>query len=240
MIPIRTERRPAGPFIAVWAIALACLAVLVRLAYLDDTSAAAIVSALAVVPARFVATPLALDQLVTLVSSAFLHAGWVHLLGNLLYLYVFGPTVESRLGLSRFALLYLASGAAGALAHIASDPSSTAPLVGASGAIAGVLGAYLILEPRSHITTVVPVIIFIEIASLPAAFVIAFWFMLQVASALAPITGEIAREVAWFAHLGGFAAGVLIALPTAMSGATRIRTHKARSFLRKSRRTEAL
>lgn len=219
MIPIRAESRPVGPVFAVWVIGLACVAALVRLAYMDDAQAVAVITALAVVPERFLAQPFAPDQLFTLVSSAFLHAGWLHLIGNLLYLSVFGPTVEARLGWLRFSLLYLASGAAGALVHIVLNPDSAIPLVGASGAIAGVLGAHLMLRPRSQITTVIPVIVFIEVASLPAAFVIAFWFVLQVASAVAPVSAELTQQVAWLAHIGGFAAGALLALPTALSDA---------------------
>lgn len=232
MIPIRTERRPSGPFVAVWIIGLVCLAVLLRLAYMDDLRAAEIVTALAVVPARFLAAPTTPAQVATLVTSAFLHAGWIHLASNLLYLWVFGPTVESRLGWSRFAALYLACGVAGSLGHILMNPTSTIPLVGASGAIAGVLGAHLVLEPRSQITTVIPVIVFIEIASLPAAFVIAFWFALQLASALAPVTNELTQQVAWFAHVGGFLTGAVLAMPLALSelGSGRGRKRRRSSY----------
>jgi membrane associated rhomboid family serine protease len=157
------------------------------------------------------ADPLAPEQLVTLVTSAFLHAGWVHLAGNLLYLIVFGPIVESRLGALRFSLLFVASGMVGAVAHVMAGPESSVPMVGASGAIAGVLGAHVVLEPRSRITTVVPVIVFVEVAVLPAAFVIALWFVLQLASALAPVAPQATEgQVAWFAHLGGFVTGAVL------------------------------
>jgi membrane associated rhomboid family serine protease len=211
MIPVRAERRPPGLVVAVWVIAAACAAVFVRLLYLDNDQAVAIIEMLAVVPARLTDTPYDPAELFTLLSSAFLHAGWIHLGGNLLYLSVFGPTVEARMGWWRFTSLYVISGMAGAIAQVAWDPASTVPMVGASGAIAGVLGAHLVLEPRSRITTVIPVIIFIEIASLPAAFVIALWFLLQVASALAPVSTAGLMQVAWFAHLGGFVAGALLA-----------------------------
>lgn len=190
---------------------------MVRLAGVQPASrASAIVEALAVVPARFIADPLSPAQLVTLVTSCFLHAGWLHLGGNLLYLLVFGPAVEARLGRLRFAALYLAAGAAGALAHTLVNPDSTTPLVGASGAIAGLLGAHLVLEPRTQVTTLIPALVIFEVASLPAAFVIAVWFVGQAAAGLAPIAATAdAETTAWFAHLGGFAAGCLLALPSA-------------------------
>lgn len=140
MIPIRTERRLSGRPVVTWIIGLICSAAMVRLVLMPDDRAVAALEALGVVPARFLAAPLSPAQLVTLVTSAFLHAGWVHLGGNLLYLAVFGPTVEIRLGRLRYTLLYLVSGAAGALLHTLTHPTSTVPLVGASGAIAGILG----------------------------------------------------------------------------------------------------
>lgn len=234
MIPIRARQRPSGRVLAVWIIAATCVAALVRLANMDDTRAAEIVTALAVVPARLLADPLSVSQLFTMLTSAFLHAGWIHLIGNLLYLSVFGPAVEARLGWLRFVSLYLLAGAVGALTHVLLNPESTVPLVGASGAIAGVLGAHLVLNPRSQITTVIPVIIFIEVATLPAAFVIAFWFFLQIASALAPVSDELTQQVAWFAHIGGFAAGALLALPAARSRARGIKGRTERTRARAS------
>ena len=112
--------------------------------------------------------------------------------------------------------LYLVSGAVGALLHALVYPESSVPLVGASAAIAGVLGAHLLLEPHVRVTTAVPVIVFFEIASLPAGFLIVVWFVLQVVLALAPTTSSGVESVAWFAHIGGFAAGALVALPLAL------------------------
>lgn len=210
MIPVRAQRRSKRPPIVVWVIALACTAVLARLAYMPDSRAAAVVVALGVTPARFLSGALQPDQLLSLVVSPFLHAGWIHLVGNMIYLLVFGPPVLDRLGTVRFFGLYMTAGVAGAVAHALANPTSTAPLVGASGAIAGVLGAHLILEPRAKITTVIPVVIFFEVAALPAAFVIGVWFVLQLASAMAPVAASAApAAIAWYAHIGGFAAGLL-------------------------------
>lgn len=214
MIPIRPETRPPIRPWTTWALIALCVAALVRLASLPAERAVGIFEALAVVPRRFLSLPWDPAQALTLISSAFLHAGWVHLAGNMLYLLVFGPLVEWRLGRARFLALYLAAGAAGALLHVAVFPTSDVPLVGASAAIAGVLGAHLVLEPRARVTTVIPVIVFFELASLPAWFVIALWFALQLASALASISTAAvagATTVAWFAHLGGFAIGALAA-----------------------------
>lgn len=202
-----------------WLLAAACVAVLVRLTMRPADDAVAIVTALAVVPARVTASGWVGGELATLVTSCFLHAGWVHLGGNLLYLLVFGPAVEARLGHVRFLATYLACGMLGAATHVWAYPQSTAPLVGASGAIAGVLGAHLVLEPRTRVTTLVPAIVIVEVASLPAAFVVAVWFLGQLASGLAPVApGAAAESVAWFAHLGGFAAGCAVALPVAIHG----------------------
>lgn len=205
----------------VWIVAILCVAALVRLATLPDARAAAIVAALGVTPSRLLASPLSPAQLLTLAVSPFLHAGWIHLAGNLLYLLVFGPAVHERLGTRGFVALYLAGGVAGAVAHSLAHPASTAPLVGASGAIAAVLGAHLLLEPRAKVTTLVPVLVFFEVAALPAAFVIALWFALQLASAVAPVA-DVALPIAWYAHIGGFVLGLVGASLFVTSNAARI------------------
>lgn len=227
MIPLRTDRRSARPPVAVWAVALMCAAALARLASLPDRRAVEIVNALGVKPAALLAHPLDADQALTLVTSTFLHAGWVHLAGNLLYLLVFGPPVLDRLRWKSFLALYVSGGIVGALAHTLAHPSSVAPLVGASGAIAAILGAHLVLEPRAQVTTVVPVIVFFEVARLPAAFVIAVWFALQLASALAPVAA-MPSPIAWYAHLGGFALGAAFAAPFALRSRSAANTSRSK------------
>lgn len=217
MIPIRAQARVRTKPFVTWLLAITCAAVLARLAFMPSDRAERVVSELGVVPARLLGSPLAAGQWATLLTSAFLHAGWIHLAGNLLYLLVFGPTVEGRLGHLRFLGLYAAAGAAGALAHSIAHPTSTIALVGASGAIAGVLAAHLVLEPQSKITTAIPIVIFVELATLPAAFVIAFWVLLQLASAFAPVAQGADFSVAWFAHLGGFALGIAYCGPGAIA-----------------------
>ena len=128
-----------------------------------------------VVPADFSAA--------TLITSMFLHGSWLHVIGNMWYLWIFGDNVEDRLGHGRFIVFYLLCGIVAALGQIAMDPQSTLPMIGASGAIAGVMGAYFVLYPRSRVLTLIPLIIFWEIIELPAIFLLGFWFLMQLFSA---------------------------------------------------------
>ncbi len=145
----------------------------------------------------------------TLFTSMFLHGGWMHLIGNMLYLWIFGNNVEDRFGHAAFLVFYLASGLAAAAAQILPDPGSETPMVGASGAISGVLGAYLVFFPRARVLVLIPVG-FMFVYTLPASWLLGFWFFFQILSALA--TPASAGGVAWWAHIGGFAFGVLVAL----------------------------
>ncbi len=174
---------------------------------------------LAVVPARLFSLPILEGQPLTLLTSCLLHAGWLHLASNMLFLAVFGPAVESRLGWRTFTMLFIASGTIAALVFAWTQPESTVPLVGASGAIAGVLGAHLILDPRARITTLIPAVVSLEIASLPTAFVIGLWFLTQIASSVAAVTPETAQAgVAWTAHITGFCVGMCAALVIRLAG----------------------
>lgn len=148
---------------------------------------------------------------VGLVTSMFLHGSWAHLGGNMLYLWVFGDNVEDTMGHGRFLLFYLLTGVLATLAHVATHPASTVPLVGASGAIAGVLGAYVVLYPRSGILSVVFIPpFFIRLVQLPAIFVLTLWFVLQLVQGVAALGMPGVHTVAWWAHVGGFAAGVVL------------------------------
>lgn len=148
--------------------------------------------------------------LLPLLTSMFLHGGWLHLLGNMLYLWVFGDNVEDRMGHAKFLLFYLAAGIAGALAQIWADPGSTIPTIGASGAIAGVLGAYFLWYPRARILTLLPIVIFISIVEIPAIYYLFLWFGLQLINGLVSLAMP-GNVVAWWAHVGGFLAGVVLA-----------------------------
>jgi membrane associated rhomboid family serine protease len=142
----------------------------------------------------------------------FLHGGLLHLLGNMLFLFVFGNNVEDRLGRVRYLLFYLACGYAAAYGFALSQPNSTDTLVGASGAIAGVLGAYLVMFPRRRVLSIVPIIFIWSLISLPAIVVLGFWFVLQFFSGATALAAHVNGGVAYFAHVGGFLTGVVAAL----------------------------
>jgi membrane associated rhomboid family serine protease len=146
----------------------------------------------------------------SLITSMFLHGSWMHIIGNMLYLWVFGDNIEESLGSLRYLLFYLASGVVASLAQIAIDPVSATPVIGASGAVAGVLGAYVVLFPRARVRTLVTLFYFLRVIELKAVIVLGLWFVLQLFNGLASITAMSSGGVAWFAHLGGFAAGVLV------------------------------
>ena len=146
--------------------------------------------------------------------SMFLHGGWLHLLGNMLFLFVFGRSVEDRYGHFTFLFLYLLSGFAGATLHIVLNAGSRLPSIGASGAIAGVLGAYFVSFPRARITTLIFLIFFFWTIELPAIFVLGYWFLIQFVMGyqMLAIQSATGGGVAWWAHVGGFVTGMLLAL----------------------------
>jgi membrane associated rhomboid family serine protease len=143
----------------------------------------------------------------TVFTSMFMHGGWMHLIGNMLYLWIFADNVEDRLGHGRFVVFYVLCGIAAALAQALPDPDSQIPMVGASGAISGVLGAYLLLYPRAHVLVLIPLGPLSQLVRLPALLVLGLWFALQLASELFASEGA---GVAFRAHIGGFVAGLLL------------------------------
>ena len=151
------------------------------------------------------------QQTATLITSQFLHGGWFHLLGNMLYLWIFGNNVEDRFGRVGFLVFYLAGGVLAGLSQVAIDPASTIPTIGASGAIAAVLGAYFVLFPRARVTSLVFLGFFYQLIDVPAIIVLGFWFVLQVIDGLASVGVTQTGGVAVFAHIGGFVAGALAA-----------------------------
>jgi membrane associated rhomboid family serine protease len=154
---------------------------------------------------------LALPIWLTLLTSMFLHGGLLHVLGNMLYLWVFGDNVEGAMGRGRFLAFYVLCGMVAGLAQLALNPHSDLPLVGASGAIAGALGAYFMLFPTSRILTVLPILFFIRLVSIPAVIVLGIWFLLQVVNSA--VFAGAGGGVAWLAHIGGFVAGALLVIP---------------------------
>ena len=143
---------------------------------------------------------------VSLISSMFLHGGFLHLIGNMLYLWIFGNNIEDAMGHGRFILFYLVCGLIAAMSHALMDAQSVIPMIGASGAISGVLGAYLLLYPRAQVLVLIPIWIFIRMMYIPAGFVLGLWFVYQFLGLSSPGGGG----VAWFAHLGGFIAGMVL------------------------------
>lgn len=168
-----------------------------------------------IVPLRFTHPRLHANY-ATLLSSMFIHGGWLHIIGNMWSLWIFGDNVEDRMGRAGFLLFYMTSGLAAGAVHIVTNPLSTAPTVGASGAIAGVMGAYLMLFPHATVITLVPIFFFIQIIELPAIFFLIFWFLTQLFSGTLSIAAAGAQQsggVAWWAHIGGFVVGLLWAVP---------------------------
>jgi membrane associated rhomboid family serine protease len=157
-----------------------------------------------------------------IVSSIFLHGGWLHILGNMLYLWIFGNNVEDRLGRVGFLLFYLVGGIVAALTQVAIDPGSTQPLVGASGAIAAALGAYIVLFPGARILSLVFLGFFYQLLNVPALIILGFWFVLQLISGFGSLGGDTASGgVAFFAHIGGFAFGMVVGVLIRVGGAGR-------------------
>lgn len=146
-------------------------------------------------------------------TSIFLHGGWLHLIGNMLYLWIFGNNIEDRFGRIGFILFYLAGGIAAALAQVAIDPTSEIPMIGASGAIAAVLGAYLVLFPRARVMSLVFLGFFYQLIEVRAVIVLGFWFVLQLIDGLTSLgIPEAEGGIAFFAHIGGFVAGMAVGL----------------------------
>lgn len=170
----------------------------------------ATIARVAISPAEVVALTEPLRLAVRLLAALFLHGGWLHLLGNMAFLAVFGDDVEDKLGAKRFLILYLASGLMASSAQIAVTPRSTLPLIGASGAIAGILGAFLVLFPKAKLAGVLPLGCLIIPLRSRAFLFIPLWFLLQLFGAFTAPPGSSAGNVAWYAHLAGFAAGPLL------------------------------
>jgi membrane associated rhomboid family serine protease len=209
MLPIRDEIRPHRfPFVNYALIALNIIVFILELMAGPNLEAA--LYEIALIPAN-VTAGFDLGDLRAIFTSMFLHAGLSHLLGNMLYLWIFGDNVEDRLGHFWYLVFYLAGGVMAAFAHVALNPNSVIPTVGASGAIAAVLGAYLILFPQVKVLTFVPIGFFLRLTLLPASLLLGFWFVLQLFNGLLTLGLADMGGTAFWAHIGGFVFGVLIA-----------------------------
>lgn len=172
-----------------------------------------------IIPARYTVAHIAAQHsasglFLPIFTSMFLHGGWLHLVGNMLFLFVFGRSIEDRYGHGKFLLIYFLGGLGGAVVHILLNAASTVPTIGASGAIAGVLGAYFISYPRARITTLIPIFFFFWTIEVPALVLLGYWFLIQFFTGYQMQAIESATHggVAWWAHVGGFSTGLVLAL----------------------------
>jgi membrane associated rhomboid family serine protease len=212
MIPLRdTQPSHSTPFVTVILIAINVLIFLFQIS-LEPFSRNHFIEVYGMIPDRF--------QYSDLVTSMFLHGGWMHVIGNMWFLWIYGDNVEDILGHGKYLLFYLLCGIAAGLLHAWTNPLSRVPTVGASGAIAGVMGAYLVKFPHSRILTLVPVFVFITTIEIPAVFILMYWFVIQFFSGVGTVgrTQISQGGVAWWAHVGGFLAGMLLIMI--------LRTHK--------------
>jgi membrane associated rhomboid family serine protease len=164
----------------------------------------------ALIPYNFVSS-LSLGDITDIFTSMFMHAGLAHIGGNMLYLWIFGDNVEDSMGHGRYLVFYLVGGVVASLTHILTNPGSQIPTVGASGAIAAVLGAYLVLYPQSKVLTIIPLGFFLRMSLVPASIVLGLWFVLQFFSGVLSLGGPDVGGVAFWAHIGGFLSGVVMA-----------------------------
>jgi membrane associated rhomboid family serine protease len=216
MIPLR-DRLPTRrfPIVTIVLIAINVVVFLFQMLVLGAQGEDGLQQAIytfGVVPARLAADPGPWTWL-TFVTSMFMHGGFMHILGNMLYLWIFGNNIEDVMGAFWFTIFYFATGFAASAAQVLSSWGSTIPGIGASGAIAGVLAAYLIFFPAARVDTLILLGYLGRIASLPAVLVLGLWFVLQLFNGVLSFGVEAAGGVAWFAHIGGFVAGLILCLP---------------------------
>jgi membrane associated rhomboid family serine protease len=221
VIPLRdanpTRRTPIVTLALIAACFVAFAYELGKLASGGSEALDAFVTEWGIVPARLTAAWASgvdvAGQALTLITSQFLHGGWLHLLSNMLYLWIFGNNVEDRLGRIGFLVFYLVGGIVAGLAQVAITPDSTIPTIGASGAIAATLGAYLVLFPGARITSLVFLGFFYQLIDVPAVVVLVFWFVLQLIDGLTSLgMTDVSGGVAFFAHIGGFVFGAVVGL----------------------------
>ena len=204
-----TVRSRRFPLITVMLIAANVIAFFYELQF-DPSTLKEFIFQWGFVPAQLLSNPS--SAWITVFTSMFLHGGWFHIISNMWVLFIFGDNVEAHMGGMRYLIFYLLSGVAAVLLQTYVLPTSNQPMIGASGAIAGVLGAYLILFPRSRIASLVPILFIFTIIEIPAVLFLIFWFVSQLYSGLFAIQGGGGSGIAWWAHVGGFSFGILMAL----------------------------
>jgi membrane associated rhomboid family serine protease len=246
LIPLRDDTPNSRVPIVTWLLIAACVLVFVAQQQQGEGELHGLVSDYAMVPARVLGDggsvafdvelpdrhgglrrehvelgPAAVPEWLTLLTCMFLHGSWLHLIGNVWVLFIFGDNVEDRLGRIRYLLFYLLSGAAASAAHLFSAPESPVPTVGASGAIAGVMGGYLLLYPHARVLALLPIGFFLYMTVLPAAVFLLLWFGLQVLQGMIASDQDGMGGVAWWAHIGGFAVGLVAMALLRLLGALR-------------------
>jgi membrane associated rhomboid family serine protease len=220
MLPLRDSLQSySKPYVTIAIIVANAFVFLYQLT-LDEFSLNSFIASYGMIPSQLHASTLVTSMFLhggwlhasSLVTSMFLHGGWLHLIGNMWFLWIFGDNVEDILGHAKYLLFYLLCGVAAALFQAALNMDSRLPTIGASGAIAGVMGAYLVKFPRSRIVTLVFVLFFLTTIEVPASLILIYWFVLQFFSGVGSIASSHLSEggVAWFAHVGGFLAGILL------------------------------
>jgi len=213
MIPISDDNPARGPAIVNWTIIALCVAAFIWEVRLGGRMDAALL-VLGFTPASLLGHPppphgfVRLPPFATILTSMFLHGGWLHLAGNMLYLWIFGNNAEDAMGHVKYGLFYLVCGTAAALTLAYMDPTSRLPMIGASGAISGVLAAYVLLYPRAKVTVVVPLGIIFYPLAISAVWVVGLWFLMQLVSAW--LIDPAQPGVAWWAHVGGFVTGLVL------------------------------
>ena len=202
-----TVRSNKFPLINLTLIAANSLAFLYEIR-MDESTLQAFILTWGLIPSTFVSDPS--SAWINILTSMFLHGGWFHVINNMWVLFIFGDNIEARLGGIRYLIFYLLAGAAAGLLQIFVLPSSHVPMIGASGAVAGVLGAYLILYPRSRVASLVPILFVFTLIEIPAFVYLLFWFVSQLYSGVFAIQGGGGSGIAWWAHIGGFIFGVVM------------------------------
>jgi membrane associated rhomboid family serine protease len=204
MIPLRdTQPSYSTPIVTILLIVFNVLVFLFEVS-LDPFSRNHLIAMFGIIPDRLNA--------ITMFTSMFLHGGWLHLIGNMWFLWIYGDNVEDVLGHFKYLLFYIAAGLAAGLVHVVFNPYSRVPTIGASGAIAGVMGAYLLKFPHARVLTLIPIVVFFTTMEIPAVLILVYWFIIQFFSGLGSVGYSNLSQggVAWFAHVGGFLAGMLL------------------------------
>lgn len=211
MIPLRDSVRPRRfPIVNVSIIVVNILVFVYELAL--GPRAQDFIQTYGVIPERLMSPGnFGFLPFLTLITSMFLHGGLLHIVGNMLYLWVFGDNVEDQMGRAGYLVFYLISGITAGLTHVVFNAGSVVPTIGASGAVAGVLGAYFVSFPRAKVLALFPISFLLPIVEVRAVYYLAFWFIFQVFSGLAAIrAGAMAQPIAWWAHIGGFIIGAIL------------------------------